>query len=243
MPYGWSAWLELKSPQQVRYIRFHWDGNSDALNELEFEDIQSSDPGYDFAWTSGGFTSSLPNLATSAPSTWTIMTNPNVGFSGFYEGELHSNVGTGQTSKVAVMLLQSSSGEVRGLLHVVEGRSQIYLDGLGCSNKTIPEGTRLNIRMTPSTNDGRFSEAGLAPPNHQFAYASGTTTRPISGFAFSGTATLSFYAQLWNKGIGSGSPSSQLTVYVDYATPCSDGPPLLLSLTRNNAVLRTMVGL
>jgi hypothetical protein len=33
--YGWSAWLNLNTPAEARYIRFIWDDNFDALNEIE----------------------------------------------------------------------------------------------------------------------------------------------------------------------------------------------------------------
>jgi hypothetical protein len=32
--YGWSVWLNLNSPVYARYVRFNWDGNNDALNEV-----------------------------------------------------------------------------------------------------------------------------------------------------------------------------------------------------------------
>ncbi|MEZ4619471.1 MAG: hypothetical protein R2867_28750 [Caldilineaceae bacterium] len=35
--YGWSKWLTLKSPVYARHIRFHWDGDGDALNEIEID--------------------------------------------------------------------------------------------------------------------------------------------------------------------------------------------------------------
>ncbi|MGI9335064.1 MAG: hypothetical protein ACR2RL_18115 [Gammaproteobacteria bacterium] len=35
LPYGWSAWLSLGAPAVARYVRFHWDGDDDALNEIE----------------------------------------------------------------------------------------------------------------------------------------------------------------------------------------------------------------
>lgn len=33
--YGWSAWLNFNTAKRVRYVEFNWDGNSDALNEVE----------------------------------------------------------------------------------------------------------------------------------------------------------------------------------------------------------------
>jgi hypothetical protein len=33
--YGWSAWLRLNEPVQTRYLRFKWDGDFDAVNEIE----------------------------------------------------------------------------------------------------------------------------------------------------------------------------------------------------------------
>lgn len=35
--YGWSAWLRLNVPVQARYIRFNWDDNYDAVNEVEVD--------------------------------------------------------------------------------------------------------------------------------------------------------------------------------------------------------------
>jgi hypothetical protein len=33
--YGWSSWLSFNSPVQARYVRFNWDGNNDALHEVQ----------------------------------------------------------------------------------------------------------------------------------------------------------------------------------------------------------------
>ena len=33
--YGWSAWLNLTNPMSARYVRFLWDGNNDALHEVQ----------------------------------------------------------------------------------------------------------------------------------------------------------------------------------------------------------------
>jgi len=33
--YGWSAWLNFNAPKRARYFEFNWDGNADALNEVE----------------------------------------------------------------------------------------------------------------------------------------------------------------------------------------------------------------
>jgi subtilisin family serine protease len=33
--YGWSSWLNLNTPVTARYVRYHWDDNYDALNEIE----------------------------------------------------------------------------------------------------------------------------------------------------------------------------------------------------------------
>jgi hypothetical protein len=33
--YGWSAWLQLGAPVYARYVRFNWDDNGDAVNEIE----------------------------------------------------------------------------------------------------------------------------------------------------------------------------------------------------------------
>jgi hypothetical protein len=250
VPYGWSAWLALGSPRYVRYLRYHWDGNADRLNEIEFQEVLTgTDPNYDFLWTSGGFTPSVPDYSgfNPAPSMWTIMSNPQTGFTGFYEGEIWSNVGGGQRSQVSAVLLSSASGEVRGTIDFSQGLTAVYLDGLFCSNKIIPEGTRLAVRMTPWTNDGRFSETPLLS---DYLYASGSTSRPVSGFGVDGTATFNLYAQLSLTELGSNSPRSELVVYVEYDTPCTDGPPLYLFLTRNSPafpvgeqVLRKMVGL
>jgi len=35
--YGWSAWLNLNTPAKARYVRFGWDSNRDAVNEIEFD--------------------------------------------------------------------------------------------------------------------------------------------------------------------------------------------------------------
>jgi hypothetical protein len=35
VPYGWSAWLYPNNPVRARYVRFNWDGNYDALNEVQ----------------------------------------------------------------------------------------------------------------------------------------------------------------------------------------------------------------
>lgn len=33
--YGWSSWLNFVTPKRARYFQFQWDGNADALNELQ----------------------------------------------------------------------------------------------------------------------------------------------------------------------------------------------------------------
>jgi Ricin-type beta-trefoil lectin domain len=33
--YGWSNWLTLRQPVSARFVRFNWDANFDALNEIE----------------------------------------------------------------------------------------------------------------------------------------------------------------------------------------------------------------
>lgn len=35
--YGWSDWLKLNAPVQARYVRFNWDGDYDALNEIQVD--------------------------------------------------------------------------------------------------------------------------------------------------------------------------------------------------------------
>jgi len=35
VPYGWSASLSPTNPVSARYVRFYWDGDNDALNEVE----------------------------------------------------------------------------------------------------------------------------------------------------------------------------------------------------------------
>ncbi len=35
--YGWSRWLRLGTTSQARYVRFSWDGNGDALDEIEID--------------------------------------------------------------------------------------------------------------------------------------------------------------------------------------------------------------
>ncbi len=42
--YGWSAWLHLNMPVQARFIRFLWDDNRDALNEVEVSFTEPSPP-------------------------------------------------------------------------------------------------------------------------------------------------------------------------------------------------------
>lgn len=37
LPYGWSKWLELNTATRARYVRFEWDGDYDALNEVELD--------------------------------------------------------------------------------------------------------------------------------------------------------------------------------------------------------------
>lgn len=44
VPYGWSEWLVLDSPVLARYVRYSWDGDNDALNEVE---VAGMDPGAD----------------------------------------------------------------------------------------------------------------------------------------------------------------------------------------------------
>ncbi len=35
--YGWSPWLRLKNPVHARYVRFYWEDNNDAINEIELD--------------------------------------------------------------------------------------------------------------------------------------------------------------------------------------------------------------
>lgn len=37
LPYGWSPWIRPTTPLTVRAVRFEWDGNGDALNEVELD--------------------------------------------------------------------------------------------------------------------------------------------------------------------------------------------------------------
>ena len=39
--YGWSAWLNLNTPVQARYVRFNWDDNYDAVNEIEIAFVET----------------------------------------------------------------------------------------------------------------------------------------------------------------------------------------------------------
>ncbi|MDJ0756461.1 MAG: discoidin domain-containing protein [Ardenticatenaceae bacterium] len=41
--YGWSEWLKLNTPVQARYVRFNWDGDNDALHEIQVDFVP--DPG------------------------------------------------------------------------------------------------------------------------------------------------------------------------------------------------------
>lgn len=44
VPYGWSAWLRPNTPSTIRYLRFHWDGNNDQLDEVQIDSrIATSD--------------------------------------------------------------------------------------------------------------------------------------------------------------------------------------------------------
>jgi hypothetical protein len=51
--YGWSAWLQLNTPVYARYVRFNWDDNGDAVNEIQTR-------------LAGGVTASLPDAALEA---------------------------------------------------------------------------------------------------------------------------------------------------------------------------------
>lgn len=33
--YGWSSWINLNTPVTARYVRYHWDDNFDAVNQVE----------------------------------------------------------------------------------------------------------------------------------------------------------------------------------------------------------------
>jgi probable HAF family extracellular repeat protein len=49
LPFGWSAWLRPLSPVQARYVRFNWDDNFDAVNEVEllFVEEAPAPPSYE----------------------------------------------------------------------------------------------------------------------------------------------------------------------------------------------------
>ena len=36
--YGWSRWLTLDTPAEVRYLRFSWDDNYDVVRQIEVRD-------------------------------------------------------------------------------------------------------------------------------------------------------------------------------------------------------------
>lgn len=42
--YGWSAWLVPTAPVRARYIRFNWDGNTDALHDVQVQFAANHQP-------------------------------------------------------------------------------------------------------------------------------------------------------------------------------------------------------
>jgi probable HAF family extracellular repeat protein len=44
LPYGWSAWLRPLTPVQARYVRYNWDDDFDAVNEVELLFVEDSTP-------------------------------------------------------------------------------------------------------------------------------------------------------------------------------------------------------
>lgn len=71
LPYGWSAWLRPLAPPVARFVRYHWDGSSDGVDEIDVETptIQASRTGLGGTTaaaiidrdTSTGFSSSYNN--------------------------------------------------------------------------------------------------------------------------------------------------------------------------------------
>ncbi len=250
LPYGWSAWLNLEAPRLVRFIRFSWDGNSDSVNEVEFQQVPpGTDPNYDFAFGDPAFAASLsvPNYSNTSqpPSLSQIRADLNVGFTGFYLGQLDGS--NGLRSHVTATLLQSNTGEVRGILTIDQGGyAGIALrGGIFCSEKRIPIGTRVAIRLTPWVHDGRFSGQYTLLPGDTERFVSGSTSRPISGFGISGTAQINIYAVLHTTDhVRVDLPgNSHLIAQVQVETPCDDGPPLNLLLIRDDQMLLRTVGL
>ena len=37
LDYGWSPWLRPKTPVRARYVRFYWEDDTDAVNEIELD--------------------------------------------------------------------------------------------------------------------------------------------------------------------------------------------------------------
>lgn len=207
VPYGWSAWLSLNQPAAARYVRFRWDGNLDRVNEVEVDyPVDRGDPSYDFVHGATGFESNVASHAQSYISTCqpplvcpgfeASGVRYSIGFTGTYDAQLYPfPYPTGHTPMKAVMRLRDTGTEVRGAL-VLTSPFRINLSG-ACGWVDVPAGTELDLRLTPWTYDGRFTNLDntyypvFGDTRH---HATGTTVRPVETFWGNGTLTMTFHA-------------------------------------------------
>lgn len=206
VPYGWTAWLRIRNPQPIRYVRFMWDGNNDALNEIEIDSMtDSGDTSYDFGPQDAAFWSSVQSshpFAPSGPIQIPLSLDDlrrQVGFTGAYDGFIFKRNNIVGSSKVRAFLsLVDNGGDVRGTITVL-GDGLGYDGGLICGTTDFPRGTQLQIRMQPWTYDGRFTAqlGGSYDASRDLRIArQGVTTREVGGLPVSGDVEVTTHAVL-----------------------------------------------
>ena len=153
LPYGWSDWLTLNSPQPARYIRYEWDANSgDTFDELQVSRYtDGGDPAYDFDHRDPAFNSAFNSrMAGLLPAGPTPPSNLRwlVGMTGVYQGAMITGVGS--TPAPGTLVLVDDGAEVRGRLYI-SGEHLVYRGGSTCGDVPVQGGLAFDVRMRKKT--------------------------------------------------------------------------------------------
>lgn len=206
VPYSWSAWMRVRNPVSVRYVKFLWDGNNDALNEIETDYVtDAGDTAYDFNSQDAAFWASVRSthpFIQSGPIQIPLTMDQvrwQVGFTGAFDGHIYWRTNLSGPGRLRAFLsLVDNGGDVRGTMTVLQGGLK-YEGGLLCGATDIPMGTQLQIRMSPWTYDGRFATqlGGSYDPTRDLRIGrQGFTSREVSGFGVSGDVDVTMHAVL-----------------------------------------------
>jgi hypothetical protein len=102
IPYGWSAWLRPNAPMPVRYVRFEWDGDGDALNEVEIDTVLAGrDAGYDFPRNDAAYMNAFASHASGFLGRAGFPRH-EIGFTGFYDAWAFYNPWVGSPSSTLI---------------------------------------------------------------------------------------------------------------------------------------------